>query len=74
MQITPNKLNIQQLLTTSNEQFVVPPYQRRYAWKQPQYRVLYEDIEMLDSDEGHLLGMIILHSNLHVRTVLIKFE
>lgn len=66
MQITPNKLNIQQLLTTSNEQFVVPPYQRRYAWKQPQYRVLYEDIEMLDSDEGHLLGMIILHSNLHV--------
>lgn len=43
MNITPNKLTIAQLFATPNEQFVVPSYQRRYAWGYHQYLALYED-------------------------------
>jgi uncharacterized protein with ParB-like and HNH nuclease domain len=65
MNITPNKLTIAQLFATPNEQFVVPSYQRRYAWGNHQYMALYEDIDMLKEDDGHLFGMIILHTSLH---------
>ncbi len=65
MNITPNKLTISQLLATPNEQFVVPSYQRRYAWGYPQYTALFEDIDMLKNNEGHLFGTIILHSSHH---------
>ena len=47
MNITPNKLTIAQLFATPNEQFIVPSYQRRYAWGFNQYLALYEDIDML---------------------------
>ncbi|WP_294307964.1 DUF262 domain-containing HNH endonuclease family protein [uncultured Chryseobacterium sp.] len=65
MNITPNKLTITQLLATPNEQFVVPSYQRRYAWGFPQYKALFEDIDMLNENDGHLFGTIILHSSHH---------
>lgn len=66
MNITPNKLTIAQLFATPNEQFLVPSYQRRYAWGVNQYAALYEDIEMLKDNDGHLFGMIILHTSTHV--------
>jgi len=66
MNITPNKLTITQLLATPNEQFVVPSYQRRYAWGFPQFKALFEDIEMLKDNDGHLFGTIILHSDHHI--------
>ncbi|HWA34666.1 MAG TPA: hypothetical protein VG737_11075 [Cyclobacteriaceae bacterium] len=47
MNITPNKLTIAQLFATPNEQFVVPSYQRRYAWGPNQYLALFEDTDML---------------------------
>lgn len=65
MNITPNKLTIAQLFATPNEQFVVPSYQRRYAWGDRQYLALFEDIDMLKENDGHLFGMIILHTNYH---------
>jgi hypothetical protein len=65
MNIQPNKLTIAQLFATPNEQFVVPSYQRRYAWGYNQYLAFYEDIAMLKENDGHLFGMMILHSNLH---------
>ena len=65
MNITPNKLTITQLLATPNEQFVVPSYQRRYAWGYNQYNALFEDIDMLQENDGHLFGTIILHSSHH---------
>lgn len=65
MNITPNKLTIAQLFATPNEQFVVPSYQRRYAWGSPQYLALFEDIDMLKENDGHLFGMLILHTNFH---------
>lgn len=65
MNITPNRLTIAQLFATHNEQFVVPSYQRRYAWGYHQYSALYEDIDMLKENDGHLFGMIILHTSYH---------
>lgn len=65
MNITPNKLTIAQLFATPNEQFVVPSYQRRYAWGEHQYSALYEDINMLKENDGHLFGMMILHTSMH---------
>jgi len=65
MNITPNKLSIAQLFATPNEQFIVPSYQRRYAWGYNQYVALFEDIDMLKANDGHLFGMIILHTDYH---------
>jgi len=65
MNITPNKLTIAQLFATPNEQFIVPSYQRRYAWGYNQYKALYEDIDMLKDNDGHLFGTIILHTVYH---------
>jgi uncharacterized protein with ParB-like and HNH nuclease domain len=66
MNITPNKLNIAQLFSANNEQFIVPAYQRRYAWGVNQTKALFDDIKMLKDSDGHLFGMIILHtSNIH---------
>ena len=65
MNITPNKLTIAQLFATPNEQFIVPPYQRKYAWGKNQYLALYDDINILKENDGHLLGMIILDTYYH---------
>ncbi len=65
MNITPNKLTIAQLFATTNEQFIVPAYQRRYAWGYNQIKALFEDIEMLQDNDGHLFGMLIMHTSLH---------
>ena len=63
MQINSKDLNLFQLLSIQSEQFVVPSYQRRYAWQKKQIAALFEDIDMLREDEGHLFGMLILHSS-----------
>lgn len=63
MNIVPNPLTINGLLSIPNEQFVIPSYQRRYAWKEPQVWALFEDIDMLQDGDGHLFGMLILHSS-----------
>ena len=65
MNITPNKLSIAQLFATVNEQFIVPSYQRRYAWGFNQHLALFEDIDMLKENDGHLFGMIIIHTSYH---------
>lgn len=57
MNITTNKLTIAQLFAT-NEQFMVPSYQRRYAWGYNQIKALFDDIRMLKEGDGHLFGMI----------------
>lgn len=65
MQITPNKLTIKQLLSISNEQFIVPSYQRRYAWGRHQQAALFDDIALLKEGDNHLFGMILCHSDIH---------
>eukprot|EP01136_Pigoraptor_vietnamica_P007504 Opistho-1_new@41749 len=63
MQINSKDLNLSQLLSIQSEQFIIPSYQRRYAWGHNQVAALFEDIDMLRDDDGHLFGMLILHSN-----------
>jgi uncharacterized protein with ParB-like and HNH nuclease domain len=62
MNIVPNKLSLAQLFANSNEQFVVPSYQRRYSWKIQHTGALFDDIDLLKDNDGHLFGMIILHA------------
>lgn len=63
MQINSKDLNLFQLLSIQSEQFIIPSYQRRYAWGHNQIAALFEDIDMLREDDGHLFGMLILHSS-----------
>ncbi len=53
MNITPNKLTIAQLFASQNEQFVIPAYQRRYAWGYNQVAALFDDIDMLSEVDNH---------------------
>jgi uncharacterized protein with ParB-like and HNH nuclease domain len=62
MNIVPNKLSLAQLFANTNEQFVVPSYQRRYSWKIQHTGALFDDIDLLKDNDGHLFGMIILHA------------
>ena len=62
MNIVPNKLSLAQLFANSNEQFIVPSYQRRYSWKIQHTGALFDDIDLLKDNDGHLFGMIILHA------------
>lgn len=66
MEIRPQDFNLHGLLSNLQEQFVVPSYQRRYAWGKKQQMELFRDIDMLFPDEGHLLGMLIIHNGNHV--------
>lgn len=59
MKITPTTLSINQLLGSSNEQFVIPAYQRRYSWGEKQWSDLFNDIKLLNQQDSHLLGTIL---------------
>ncbi|MCM3412360.1 DUF262 domain-containing HNH endonuclease family protein [Metabacillus litoralis] len=59
MKITPTTLSINQLLGSSNEQFVIPAYQRRYSWGEKQWSDLFNDIKLLGQQDTHLLGTIL---------------
>lgn len=65
MQITPTKLSIANLLGTANEQYVIPPYQRRYSWREPQIADLYDDINLVEGSDTHLLGSIVCLTGFH---------
>lgn len=65
MKITPSQLTIAQLLSSKNEQLFIPPYQRRYAWGDKQLAELFEDINLLDKNDSHFLGTILLLTESH---------
>lgn len=65
MNIVPKDFTLHSLLNNPHEQFQVPSYQRRYAWKYNQHKALFKDIDMLMLNEGHLFGMLILHTGAH---------
>lgn len=62
MKITPTTLSLQQFFAV-NEQFLIPAYQRRYAWGQRQQRELFDDIRLLPSGDTHLLGTVLFLSD-----------
>lgn len=59
MKITPTYLSIEQLFTSSNEQFLIPAYQRRYSWQFEQLSEFFDDIDTLNENETHLLGSVV---------------
>ncbi|HAW81242.1 MAG TPA: hypothetical protein DCX27_17000, partial [Balneola sp.] len=65
MIIIPQDQTITSLLANTHERFVIPSYQRRYAWRDAQHSAFFKDLDMLLSDEGHLFGMLILHTGNH---------
>ncbi len=66
MNVVPKDFTLHLLLNNPNEQFKVPSYQRRYAWKYNQQAALFKDIDMLLPGDGHLFGMLILHTDDHL--------
>jgi uncharacterized protein with ParB-like and HNH nuclease domain len=69
MKITPSQLTIAQLLGSNNEQFFIPAYQRRYAWGNKQLVELFEDINLLDINDSHFLGTILLLTEPHKASI-----
>lgn len=65
MKITPTHLTLNQLFSSGNEQFVIPAYQRRFAWRFKQCMELFEDIEFLNSNDTHLLGQLVILTESH---------
>lgn len=59
MKITPTTLTINQLFSSNSEQFIIPPYQRRYSWGEKQWSDLFNDIKLLNQNDTHLLGNIL---------------
>lgn len=65
MNVVPKDFTLHSLLNNPKEQFIIPSYQRRYAWRYPQQAALFKDIDMLLDNDGHLFGMLILHTGHH---------
>lgn len=65
MIITPTSLTITQLFGSTNEQYVIPTYQRRYSWHERQVWELIDDILLIDEGDTHLLGSIVCLAGHH---------
>jgi hypothetical protein len=65
MIIKPTSLTISQLLGATNEQYVIPAYQRRYSWREKQLWELLEDISLIEGSDTHLLGSIVCLTGYH---------
>ena len=65
MKIAPNSLTVSQLFSSTNEQFVIPAYQRRYSWRERQIIELVEDINLIEEADTHLLGSIVCLTGHH---------
>lgn len=59
MNINPTQQSIGKLLSSANEQYVIPAYQRRYSWHDRQVWELIDDILLIDQGDSHLLGSIV---------------
>jgi hypothetical protein len=65
MIITPTSLSINQLFSSTNEQYVIPTYQRRYSWHERQVWELIDDILLIEDGDTHLLGSIVCLAGHH---------
>ncbi|AIQ56941.1 hypothetical protein PBOR_08320 [Paenibacillus borealis] len=41
--------------------FRIPDYQRGYAWEENQWLDLLEDLELLEDDQEHYTGTLVIH-------------
>ncbi|WP_370143200.1 DUF262 domain-containing protein [Bradyrhizobium yuanmingense] len=65
MKITPTSLTLNQLFGSTNEQYVIPTYQRRYSWHERQVGELMDDIAAIENGDTHLLGSIVCLAGHH---------
>lgn len=65
MKINPVPQTIANFFNNQTEQFLVPAYQRRYAWGASQLEALFNDINLLGDGDTHLLGMTVLLVGTH---------
>lgn len=65
--IEVNKQSVRQLLETGkNKKFIIPEYQRPYAWSDEQIQVLFDDLveyTINDSESTYFLGTIVAYEN-----------
>ena len=69
MDIKPTSFTISQLLGSEREQYVIPSYQRRYSWHLSQIEALWNDIDILENRDTHLLGTIVCLAGLHTADI-----
>ncbi|MFB6200400.1 MAG: DUF262 domain-containing protein [Halorhabdus sp.] len=58
-------------LFESNDQFIIPSYQRRYSWEDDQIDDLWKDLQKIESDEeDHFFGTVVFmaRSSAHAAT------
>jgi hypothetical protein len=60
MNITTEKVTINELLGVPNRQLRVPPFQRPYAWQSEQVDELWDDI-IRTLGRGHFMGVLVLN-------------
>ena len=65
MKITPTTHTVGQFFHNPTEQFFIPAYQRRYAWRDSQLDALFNDINHLKDGDTHLLGTLVLLADIH---------
>ena len=65
MKIIPTILTVGQFFHIPTEQFFIPAYQRRYAWRDSQLDALFNDINQLKDGDTHLLGTLVLLAGTH---------
>jgi hypothetical protein len=66
MRIIPSVVSISALfIGNKNEQFIIPAYQRRYAWNIKQVTELFNDLNRLDDEDTHILGAILTLTDEH---------
>jgi hypothetical protein len=46
--------------------FVVPDYQRGYAWEEPHLQDFLDDLEILSDGQFHYTGTVVLHEQTHI--------
>lgn len=54
------------LFTGDKNQYIIPPYQRPYSWREEQCRELFEDLKRAfedDKTDGYFLGNIVIASS-----------
>ena len=48
---------------TKGDEYVIPLYQRAYAWTDEQIKQLIEDVIDIDNDKNYYIGTLIVHKN-----------
>ena len=49
------------IFNTGNPHYLIPLYQREYAWKKEQIELLIDDINGIDKDTNYYIGSLIVH-------------